>query len=180
MSRTITSGLAALAISGLGVVALAAPASAACTVTYSGARCIGAMDTQSTQTPRAGGSLTIDYSGLAPGSALTLTLDTGQGLGTFTVDANGLENATFTVPRDLSGPHTVTAKGTKADGSAVTFTTSFTVIADSSSGGAGSGSSGNLPFTGADTAAEGAAGLGLLAVGTLAVVVGRRRRTSVK
>ncbi len=68
------------------------------------------VDTQSTQTPPAGGSLTIDYSGLQPGSALTLTLDTGQGFGTFTVDANGMVSATFTVPCDLSGPHTVTAK----------------------------------------------------------------------
>ncbi len=74
----------------------------------------------------------------------------------------------------------IRAKGTKGDGSAVTFTTSFTATACSNSGGAGSGSSGNLPFTGANTAAEGAAGLGLLGVGALAVVAGRRRRTSVK
>ncbi len=182
MSRTIASGLVALAISGVGVIALAAPASAACTVNYSGARCIGAQDSQSTQTPAPGGSITLDFTGLKPGSSLTLTLDTGQGFGTFTVNANGEVVATIQVPCNLSGPHTLTAHATNADGSAVTFTNSFTATACSSAG-AGAGSSGsgsNLPFTGASTAAEGAVGLGLLAAGTFAVVVGRRRRTAVR
>jgi len=107
MSRTIASGLAVLALTGMGVVTVAAPASATeqpCPVTGSGGHyppglCMSSSVTQSTQTPTA---------------------------------ANG----------------------------------------------AGSSSSSNLPFTGAATAAEGAAGLGLLAAGTLAVVLGRRRRTA--
>jgi len=91
-------------------------------------------------------------------------------------------NATGKLPCSLSGPHTLTATGTSTEGNPITFTTNFTATACSAAAGSGSGagssSGSDLPFTGANTAAEGAAGLGLLAAGTFAVVVGRRRRTA--
>ena len=185
MSRTIASGLAVLALTGMSVVTVAAPASAAkppCRVNpgghYPPGLCKGSSVTQSTQTPAAGGSITFSFTDVAPGSKLTLTLENGETLGAFTANVNGAVNATVKLACSLSGPHTLTATGKSAEGNPITFTTGFTATACSA---AGAGSSGSLPFTGANTAAEGAAGFGLLAAGTLAVVFGRRRRdTSVK
>jgi len=186
MSRTIASGLAVLALTGMGVVTVAAPASAAkppCRVNRGGhyppGLCKGSSVTQSTQTPFAGGSITFSFTDVAPGSKLTLTLDNGQSFGAFTANANGVVNATVKLPCSLSGPHTLTATGTSTEGNPITFTTDFTATACSAAAGSGAASSSgsNLPFTGANTAAEGAAGLGLLAAGTFAVVLGRRRRT---
>jgi len=181
MSRIIASGLTALALGGLGV-AFASPASAACTVNYGGGgSCVGSGSTQNTQTPFTGGSLTLDFTGLTPGSSVQLVLDNGQGFGSFTANSSGEAVATVTIPCGLTGHHTFTGKGTSTNGTPLTFTNDFTVAgvgAACTSGSGGSGG-GRLPFTGADTAAEGAAGLGLLAAGTLAVVVGRRRRTTV-
>ena len=180
MSRTIASGLTALALGGLGVIALAAPANAACSSSYSGGgSCIGSGDTQSTQTPFTGGSFTLDFTGLAPGSSVRLVLDNGQSFGSFTANSSGEAVATITIPCGLSGHHTITSTGTSTSGAALTFTNDFTVAGTGAActGAASASSGGGLPFTGANTAAEGAAGLGLLAVGTVAVVVGRRRRT---
>jgi hypothetical protein len=184
MSRIIASGLTALALGGLGV-AFASPASAACTVNYGGGgSCVGSGSTQSTQTPFTGGGLTLDFTGLAPGSSVQLVLDNGQGFGSFTANSSGDAVATVTIPCGLTGQHTFTGKGTSTKGTPLNFTNDFTVAGvgaacTSGAGGSGGSGGGNLPFTGADTAAEGAAGLGLLAAGTLAVVVGRRRRTTV-
>jgi len=180
MSRTIASGLAALALTGCGAVALSAPANAAsCSAnggsSYPPGNCPSAHVTESTQSPATGGSLTLDFTGLAPGSSLSLTLDTGQGFGTFSANSSGEVIVTITIPSGLQGTHTLTATGTNASGAAVSLKSAFTVRSASSA--SSSSGAGVLPFTGSAIASESAAGLGLLAAGTVAVVIGRRRRT---
>lgn len=187
MYRKTATGLAALAMAGLGTVVVAAPASAAkppCRVNggghYPPGLCKNASVRQSTQDPRGGGSVTFTYTGLKPGSVLTVPASNGFGAASVTVDANGNATLALTVPCSFRGNHTVLANGTSTDGNPIQFSSTIHVTSAgtscTSTGSGSAGGGGGLPFTGANTAAEGAAGLGLLVVGGAAVVAGRRRR----
>lgn len=180
MSRT-ASGLTALAMTGLAVMVLAAPADAAkppCQINNGGhyppGRCKGASVTSSSQTPTAGQALTLKYAGLKPASALKVEIHSAVvGLGTYTAAPAGSVTASVRIPSSFSGVHEIVATGTAVDGSPITFMTSITVA---SAQNAGSVAGGGLPFTGDNAVAEGAAGLGLVAVGAASVIVARRRR----
>ena len=176
MFRTAASGLSAAALAGLSVVVLAGPASAAqppCHVNRGGhyppGLCRNASVTSNTQTPRAGGTITLSYTGLRPGTTVNITLDSnGVSLGSFTVGAGGNLSVSVRIPSGYAGAHTIIATGTSTSGSAIDFSLPITIRSAQQTGG--------LPFTGSNTAVEGAAGIGLVAAGAAVVVLGRRRR----
>ena len=175
MYRKLATGVAALAMTGFGTIALATPAHAVtkppCRINggghYPPGLCKNASVTQSSQSTQGGGTITFGYKGLKPGTTLTV------GSTTYRVGADGRVTATLQVPCSARGTQTVTATGTADDGNAITFTSTYTATPCSAHA-----SGGGLPFTGDNTAVEGAAALGLLGVGSLAVVAGRRRRVS--
>lgn len=88
----------------------------------------------STSEPAPGGSVTISGSGFAPGSEVTITIEsTPQTLTTVFADADGSFSATVQIPTDLSlGPHTLQATGVTPDGATLVLSSELTLAAPGS------------------------------------------------
>ncbi len=129
----------------------------------------------------AGGTVTVSTAGspcYAPGATVTLTFASDPvTLGTVTANANGQFSATATIPSNASaGTHTITASGTGANGSTLVLSASLTVTG----GAAAAGARGPLAFTGStDTAPLLWISLVALVSGA-AMVVGARRRSTMR
>jgi len=130
----------------------------------------GTSPVVSTQTPTAGGQLTLSGQGCAANETLTLTLDTGDVLGTTTTDSTGAYSTSVTLPSGVTGHHTITVSGSAGcSGTAG-------VEIQASGGGGGGGSGGGLAGTGVAVIGIGALGVVLLVGGALMLMAGRRRR----
>lgn len=114
-----------------------------------------------------GGSLTVSGSGYDPSSNVALELNSApRSLGSATTNSSGSFSKVVTIPSDTpAGQHTIRATGT-SNGAPYELRTIITV--------SGSG----LPRTGTYIAGLVVLGLVLLAVGGMAVVGSRRRRTT--
>lgn len=126
-----------------------------------------------------GESVTATGGGYRPASRVEVTLNSEpMPLGSATTDAAGAFELRFTVPASATlGRHTVTASGVDGAGAARVLSATLEVTA---AGGAPAGSrdGSTLPRTGLATAAMAGLGTALVALGTVAVVGVRRRRTS--
>ncbi len=118
--------------------------------------------------------------GYRPGSPVTLTFfSTPVPMGTAQADSSTFVERLVRIPADADlGSHRIVSTGIGANGSPLTLTVPLTVSADGAGVvGTPSGSGGgDLPRTGVDVALAALVGAGLIAVGTTAVVAGRRRR----
>jgi len=188
-------GLAALALSGLAVLGLQAPASAAVGDCPTGSHynpsvgCTanGASVDHRNFTP--GGKGRLRAEGLRAGSRAALSVEsTPRLLGNHTANGAGVVNAQFTLPSDLpAGEHHLVLRGTGENGAAIAFSVPITVqggvvtesvaAAPISTVTTVSGSS--LPYTGGEVGLIAVAGVALVAAGSGVVVAGRRRRVLV-
>ncbi len=130
-----------------------------------------------------GATISVSANCFLPGSAVQVILSsTPRVLGTFTADARGVISGRVTIPCDVPvGAHTVSAQGVDASGKPLRLSAALRVVDGCpvgaaprvvTGGGALSKTGSNLtmPLT--------AAGIALLATGTAAVVVARRRRAA--
>ncbi len=136
-----------------------------------------------------GEKVTVFGAGYAPGSAVDLTLHSDPiGLATVTSGADGSFTADVTIPLSAPlGQHTVEAAGTAPGGDPMVLSASLEVT-DAAAASRGStapraavgstsgGSSSGLAFTGLEIGLMTALGVGLVAVGSAAVLGARRRR----
>ena len=185
-------GLAALALSGLAVLGLQSPASAAAGDCPTGqhynpsAGCVANGASVNHRNFLPGGKGRVFFSGLMPGTQADLFVEsTPRFLASYTVSSAGRVDAQITLPADLpAGEHHLVLHGTGENGKAYTasipITVRGTVVAtvNGSSVATASTSSptGGLPYTGGEIALVAAAGLALVGTGSGAVVAGRRRR----
>jgi hypothetical protein len=116
------------------------------------------------------GNLRGFVEGARPGTDVTFTLDQGgQVLTTVTADADG--RAEYAVVVDLApGSYTVTSAGEDALGDPFTLSEPFTAPSGCDDGGD------DLVRTGADSVPLALAGVAAVGVGSLAVLIARRRR----
>jgi hypothetical protein len=121
-----------------------------------------------------GGTVSVSSDGWAPGSLVTVTLDsTPVVLGTLTADSSGHIEGTFTVPSNAAlGTHSVVLSGTDPTGAPRTVSQTLIVVAATTSGP-------TLAFTGSNNSGM-IAGIGSVAVvaGVALVVAARKRRAS--
>jgi hypothetical protein len=132
--------------------------------------------TVSDTTPTPGQTIDITVQTCAPGSSVTVTLDSDQVvLGTPTADSSGVARLSATIPANTSlGAHTIIAVCTGADDAPLRLTAAINVV---SAGGAGSGAGGGLPRTGDDSSLPRARiGLALLAAGGVVTAIAAKRR----
>jgi hypothetical protein len=135
----------------------------------------------SSSTVPAGGTVVVSTTGspcYAPGSSETLTFASDPvTLGTVTANANGQFSVTVTIPSNATaGTHTITSTGLGANGSTLVLSASLTVTR----GAAAAGAAGPLAFTGStDTAPLLWISLVALVSGA-ALVVGARRRSTMR
>jgi hypothetical protein len=132
--------------------------------------------TVSDTTPTPGQTIDITVQTCAPGSSVTVTLDSDQVvLGTPTADSSGVARLSATIPANTSlGAHTIIAVCTGADDAPLRLTAAINVV---SAGGAGSGAGGGLPRTGDDSSLPLARiGLALLAAGGVVTAIAAKRR----
>jgi hypothetical protein len=127
----------------------------------------------------AGKQESVTGTGFAAGEKVTGMVESRAVFaGSATADKSGTATLAFTVPASLTGRHTITLTG-RASG--LTTSARFRVVAATApTTGASSPSQPPLADTGRDsrqTGAELALGLGLVALGGLALGFGRRRRT---
>lgn len=204
MSRSrVAAGLAALALSGLGVFGLQSPALAnhrcpnpaghyppgQCQEGGNGNNQKGGNVSDNTPVP--GEQQQVQSKGHKPDSDAEIYAEsTPILLGTFRANAQGVVNAVVTIPLGLSvGPHAIVVRGITPSGAAlvqripITITAANVAIAKakaSANAGNGSNTTGigglQLPRTGTEIALVSAAGIALIGVGSLALVSGRRRR----
>ncbi len=156
--------LATLAFAGS---ALAAPAALAAYTPSSG------QGTVSSTTTTQGGTVQFSGDGFQPGGTVSVTVN-GTSVGSATAGANG----TFVLGVKLTacGTNTLTGTGTDPNGGARSVSSVVTVTCAA----AAVPQKGALPFTGTNFALPGLAlGLGLVLLGTFAVTLGRRRRSTV-
>ena len=137
-----------------------------------------------------GEKLTVYGSGYAAASGVALSLHSDPiALGAVTADGQGSFTADVVIPASAPlGQHTVEAAGTAFDGSPMVLSASLEVTdgaaasrgaSRSTSSAAASGtSSGGLAFSGVEIGLLTTLGLGLVAVGSVAVLGARRRRTA--
>ncbi|MBW3557406.1 MAG: hypothetical protein KY454_10785 [Actinobacteria bacterium] len=121
---------------------------------------------------RPGEPITVTGGGFASNSNVTIRFDTAV-LGTTVTRDNGTFTTTVTIPANASpGSHTLTAVGTAPNGATRRLTSTIEVL------GVAAARGGTLPRTGlASTLPLALGGVGLLGIGTLAVVAARRRRS---
>jgi alpha-L-fucosidase len=128
-----------------------------------------------------GGTITFKGGGFAPNSVVTITLHSDPILlGTTTADSRG--NFTFeaAIPADLPpGEHALEAAGVDPSGNPLTVSQPITVVTAEVLGEVQTaGTSGTLPYTGADIARYAGLGLGLAVVGGAAVWGARRAKAN--
>lgn len=93
-------------------------------------------------------------------------------LGQYTANAAGIIQYAVVIPKNTpGGTYTINLLGHLPTGAEVTYFVPITVT--------GAGSGGGLPFTGAEVGMVSAISVGLLAAGTAAVLIARRRRSTV-
>ena len=196
--RTGAAG-AALALSGLAVFGLQAPAAAdhVCPNPaghYPPGQCEVGRDNAggvSDNTPEPGKKASVQSRGHKPGSPATIHAEsTPILLGNFIADSAGVVNASVTIPASLSvGRHTIVVAGIAPSGTPlvnrfpITITAANAAAARAAAGGAGAGGGVSvggvqLPRTGGEIVLVTAAGAALVGLGGAAVYAGRRRRTA--
>jgi hypothetical protein len=108
----------------------------------------------------AGNTVNVSGNGFKPGTPVDLSLhSTVVELGSAVVDANGHFSKTVVIPASTeAGPHTITAAGVAADGSARNLSISITVVAPT-----------HLPVSGSNTKRDASIALALIAFGLFAV-----------
>ena len=188
MSKTISRGLAAFAVSGIAALSVATPALAVpCPYPNEATECPdpapqGETFTEEETNAALSGPDTIFPAGtpitftirdkFAPGSVVQVSVN-GFPLGVFTVGADGTLTGTIRLPADTPvGAATLEFDGFDNAGLGFTAVLPITVTA------AGGGDGGGLPFTGAEVGIASLVGAGLLGAGTIAVVAGRRRKVA--
>lgn len=195
LSRT-GAGVAAIALSGLAVLGVQAPAFAApgdCPVGQHYSPKSGCVDNGASVDHRnfnPGGKGTVSGTGFKPGSSAQLWLHSDPVLlGTYTATGSGAVTADFSMPVDVPpGDHHLELLGVDAQGRplsvsvpifisgrATTAATSYTSPTTSST----SAGSSQLPRTGTEVGIVAVAGLALVGAGVGAVYAGRRRRVLV-
>lgn len=132
----------------------------------------------------AGGSVTVAGDGYRPGSTVNITLGSTS-VGSATTDATGSFSRAVTIPASTApDSYTMAASGLDAEGNALVLSASLQVTAagtspaaaQRTSGAPGQASSGELPRTGESNSMPlGLVAAGLLAAGSVLVVVARRR-----
>lgn len=128
----------------------------------------------STQTPVAGGHLTVTGTGFVNGTPVTVTLHSAVvTLGSATPDASGNFSLSVTLPSNVTGTHTIVASGPAANDTA---SVTITIGTGSGTGGPTSGSGGGLSATGVAVISIGSVGVLLLGAGGLMLLFGRRRK----
>lgn len=179
----VSAGVGALALSGMALVGLATPASAQAAPAACAQGVLEAYPPGQTQqavsdsTPNRGQLISACVRGFKPSSSFEFGVEsTYMKLGTGTVNAGGVANASFNVPTTISlGPHSVVFIGTR-NGAPATVRIPINV-----QGNQASGPVGGLPRTGSDEIVPlTAAGLGLVAAGAGLVVLARRHRRESK
>ena len=117
-----------------------------------------------------GETITVSCGGFLPGSTVTVEILSPQVLATATVGADGEVSLAATIPSDLEpGTHTLRISGTAADGSPVVIERTIVVLA--AEGVAEEG----LAITGGNIMLAVLLFGGLIAAGTSALILGRRR-----
>jgi LPXTG-motif cell wall-anchored protein len=201
LPRTAAAG-AALALSGLAVFGLQAPASAAPTPKPTKSNCpnpagayppgqcgtsgqgsTGSKGSVGDDTPQPGTTTHVHGEGFKGSSDVDVEAHSAVfSLGTFRTSAAGVLDADVTIPLGLPvGPHSIVLVGIAPDGTSrvVSIPISITAAAAAAARAAqDSGGTGvlQLPTTGAEIASVAVAGLVLVGVGSAAVISGRRRR----
>ncbi|BCB79531.1 hypothetical protein GCM10022251_42220 [Phytohabitans flavus] len=142
--------------------------------------CTGAGGAALGQNPtlHPGDQLSCTGTGFAGGERVAMSLGPSRDLGTVTAGQDGTARRDLSLPADLgAGRKTLTFKGQTSKRSA-SFAFTVTIVAtlpvgggDGSDGGGG----GSLPRTGANLIGFVGAGVGLIVVGVLLTVMGRRR-----
>ena len=158
-----------IAVGGLAVLAMAAPAAAQ---QYPPA--VNTL-TCSDTTPAPGQTITVEGRTFAPGGTATVMLGSEVTLGSATANAAGVFALQATIPANTPlGPQTLVATGPAANGQTLTLSIVCQVVAAQ---GGGAGPTSNLPRTGSDTSIPLAKiGLGLLALGGVIYAVASKRR----
>jgi LPXTG-motif cell wall-anchored protein len=160
-----------IALGGLAVVAMAAPATAQ---QYPPA--VNSLTINDT-TPCPGQLVTVQGRTFAPGGTATVVLTSGPvTLGSATADAASAIALQATIPADTPpGAHTITATGPAPNGQTLTLSLAIRVAPAGDCG--ASRASGGLPRTGDDTSIPLAKiGLGLLALGGVIYSLAAKRR----
>ncbi len=124
-----------------------------------------------------GGAVTVRGTGFTPGESVSVDIHSDAvHLATVTADADGVATADVTIPSGFSGHHTITMTGLS---SGLVLSIGIDIQSGAAGGSAtGSSSGGGLAFTGFDLPVVTGAAAGLLILGGLFVMVGRRRRSS--
>jgi LPXTG-motif cell wall-anchored protein len=169
-------GLAAVALTGLSLFGMAAPASGSASDS-------GGSVSDSTVTTDQVLTATTPADSFAAGTPVEVGVESRyQRVGQTTAAANGSAQFTFNVPDNLApGQHNVIFTGAGPNGAPNTVRIPFTVVRESGAGaGSGPSTAGTaLPLTGRDDLIPlAAAGAGLVVVGAGTVVVARRRRSA--
>jgi hypothetical protein len=178
MSRSLTRSLTVLALGGLSSLALVQGAQAAtCTDEYGNAApCVGSGS--STSQAGVGATVSETATGFQAGSSADADFEsTPIPLGTFTADSTGAIHFSFKVPNVAPGLHHVVVRGVSPTGAKHIVSLPITVTGAAAAPGTKNPGSG-LPFTGFELGAASLLGAGLLGAGTVAVVSGRKRKTS--
>ncbi len=188
-------GLVAAALTGLAVLGVQAPASAApgddCPAGQHyapGSGCVadGITSDDGDRTYSEGEAIDLTITGLLPFSFVDVVLHSDPiFLGRFQADAGGVAHVHVTLPDGVpAGQHHIEATGTGADGRPVSYSFAVRVVGAPSTGGSGgttrpvtSGSA--LPRTGTEVEVLALAGLVLVGTGAGAVYAGRRRPVTV-
>ena len=177
----VAAGTAALALSGLGVFGLQAPASAQSTAVAAPkpANCPAKYPPKPKPKP---GKEHVHGKGYKHCSDVDVDVHSQTTfLGTLSADALGVVDGSVSLPSNLSpGAHTITLTGVSETGARVVTTIPVTVAgaAPGSNAGSGNGSGIGLPRTGTEIAGISGIGLVLVGAGGMAVYSGRRRRTT--
>ena len=199
LSSRMGAGVAVAALSGLAILGVQSPASAApgdCPAGQHyapGSGCVA--DDIAVDHPNfyPGGAGHISGAGFRARSSVAFSADSVS-IATLTATAAGTVDHDFTMPDLSAGPHSLVLSGVRPDGSPLTLSVPVTVLARSGTGGNGGGNGGgtggtsggtsggtttsgsSLPRTGLDVALVGVAGVALVGAGAGSVVLGRRRR----
>ncbi|MFC7482300.1 hypothetical protein ACFQX7_22960 [Luedemannella flava] len=131
-------------------------------------------------TIRAGGSVLITGEGFAPNTPVTIGIYSDPVvLGTTWSNDEGEIRAVVTIPRNMSGDHTIVAAGEDGFGQVIYLTVPVSIeeaIGSGGSGGSGGGSGGGLPITGVAVAGISLTGVALVGAGVMMFLAARRRR----
>jgi hypothetical protein len=116
-----------------------------------------------------GAKVTLSGSGFKSNAAVTLVMySEPQQLGTTVADAGGAISSAVSIPRNVTGTHTLVALGVAPDGTAHNVQSKINVVAG--------GGPGELAMTGVNVAAMVAGGLGMIIGGFVLVRTARYRR----